>query len=49
MVVTSADDTRDVKQLAREQGVDLFLSRLELLDELEDVVRHVLPATLARD
>jgi two-component system, response regulator, stage 0 sporulation protein F len=41
-VLASADDTLEVKRLAQEQGVDLFLSKLDLLQRLGEVVRVVL-------
>lgn len=42
VVLASADDTLEVKRRAKEQGVDLFLSKLDLLQRLGEVVRAAL-------
>lgn len=42
VVLTSADDTPAFQQQARDQGVDMFLAKQDLLARLEDVVRSVL-------
>jgi two-component system, response regulator, stage 0 sporulation protein F len=42
VVLSSADDTLEVKRRAQEHGVDLFLSKLDLLQRLGDVVRVAL-------
>jgi DNA-binding NarL/FixJ family response regulator len=42
VILISADDSAALEQRAREQQVDTFLPKAELLDHLEDVVRCVL-------
>jgi CheY-like chemotaxis protein len=42
VVLASADDTLEVKRRAQEQGADLFLSKLDLLQRLGEVVRAAL-------
>jgi DNA-binding NtrC family response regulator len=42
VILISADDSAALEQRAREQQVDTFLPKAELLDRLEDVVRSVL-------
>jgi two-component system, response regulator, stage 0 sporulation protein F len=42
VVLASADDSLDVKRRAREQGVDVFLSKLDLLQHLGEVVHAAL-------
>jgi DNA-binding NtrC family response regulator len=42
VILISADDSAALERRAREQQVDTFLPKAELLDHLEDVVRNVL-------
>jgi CheY-like chemotaxis protein len=44
VILTSADDSAELKQQARDQQVDTFLSKTDILNGLKDVVRSVLPA-----
>ncbi|HEU5104079.1 MAG TPA: response regulator [Roseiflexaceae bacterium] len=39
VVLCSVDDTRDIRKRAQEHGVDQFLSKLDLLARLGEVVR----------
>jgi CheY-like chemotaxis protein len=49
VIVTSADDSTEVKQRAYEQSVDLFLSKMDLLDHLGDVLHSVLPPAAVQE
>jgi len=42
VILISADDSAALQQLAREHQVDMFLSKAETFDRLENVVRGIL-------
>jgi CheY-like chemotaxis protein len=43
VILASAEDSDALKAQARERSVDLFLSKMDLLERLGDVLRIVLP------
>jgi DNA-binding NtrC family response regulator len=45
VILISSDDSVELEQRARKQHVDTFISKADLLDHLENVVRSVLRLT----